>query len=214
MVRNTRRHRESIYKMNEYKKGFTLIELLVVISIMGTLASIVLVSINSARAKGRDAYRVGSLKSFSTALELFYDSHQRFPCFEEPCTASGGFGFWNFRYAPMNADGTCGAEYSDGSGDLRFDNSSSVGFIEPLFQEGLITVSEWSDPLNPDLGSIYNCRYVVPGSEFNNRNIQHYLLHCNLENSSMLEAGDGGTNDTLYEIIGGGPWICVLGNYP
>ncbi len=50
--------------------GFTLIELLVVIAIIGLLASIILASLNSARAKGRDARRLADLKEIANVMAL------------------------------------------------------------------------------------------------------------------------------------------------
>lgn len=58
------------------KQGFTLIELLVVIAIIGMLAATVLVSLGTARAKGRDAKRIADLKNIELAMQLYADSNQ------------------------------------------------------------------------------------------------------------------------------------------
>ena len=57
------------------EKGFTLIELLVVIAIIGLLSSVVLSSLNSARAKGRDTTRITDFTALRTALELYASSN-------------------------------------------------------------------------------------------------------------------------------------------
>ena len=58
------------FKLNSNKKGFTLIELLVVVAIIGVLASVVLVSLADARAKGRDSKRISDMKALQTAIEM------------------------------------------------------------------------------------------------------------------------------------------------
>jgi len=57
------------------QKGFTLIELLVVIAIIGILATIVLVSLNTARQKARDTRRISDMRQVALALEMFYDDN-------------------------------------------------------------------------------------------------------------------------------------------
>lgn len=59
--------------------GFTLIELLVVIAIIGILASVVLSSLNSARASARDIARVSLFKNIQTSLELYRNANGSYP---------------------------------------------------------------------------------------------------------------------------------------
>jgi prepilin-type N-terminal cleavage/methylation domain-containing protein len=59
--------------------GFTLIELLVVIAIIGLLASVVLLSLNSARQKSRDAKRVSDVRQIASAMELYFNDYNGYP---------------------------------------------------------------------------------------------------------------------------------------
>lgn len=58
--------------MKKFTKGFTLIELLVVIAVIGILSSIVLVSLNSARGKGKNAKAQTEMRGLKTVLETGY----------------------------------------------------------------------------------------------------------------------------------------------
>lgn len=57
------------------RRGFTLIELLVVIAIIGILASVVLASLNSARAKGADAAIKSTVNNARAQAEMYADSN-------------------------------------------------------------------------------------------------------------------------------------------
>lgn len=76
-----------------HKRGFTLIELLVVISIISLLSSIVLASLNVARAKARDAVRLTDMRTIRTALELYYDNHRKYPDTVGTLTGPCGIGW-------------------------------------------------------------------------------------------------------------------------
>ena len=61
--------------MKTSNKGFTLIELLVVIAIIGILSTIVLVAVNTARAKGDDAAVKEDLHGIRSQAEILNDNN-------------------------------------------------------------------------------------------------------------------------------------------
>lgn len=72
-------------KKTRLARGFTLIELLVVISIIGMLASVVLVSLQGARNKAKDTKLILELKELQKAMELYKLDNGRYP----------GDGYWH-----------------------------------------------------------------------------------------------------------------------
>ncbi len=72
-------------KNTKLARGFTLIELLVVVSIIGMLASVVLVSLQGARSKAKDTKLILEIKELQKALELYKLDNGRYP----------GDGYWH-----------------------------------------------------------------------------------------------------------------------
>lgn len=86
-------------------KGFTLIELLVVIAIIGILATIVTVSLNTARSKARDARRVSDIRQVQLALQMYYDAIGSYPAALSTMVPT------YISVAPVDPDGTSAYQY-------------------------------------------------------------------------------------------------------
>src|SRR6185503_10968405 len=104
------------------KSGFTLIEILMVISIIGFLASLMLVSFNNARLRARDAKRVAETRNILVALINFYNDKGRFPCHEFSSSSSPSGPDLNF-LTPLWQQG-----YLAGRPDDPFAGSASYAF--------------------------------------------------------------------------------------
>lgn len=113
------------------KQGFTLIELLVVIAIIGLLATIVLISLNTAREKARDAKRLSDMHQIQLALALYHDENGTYP-------------------GPVSSWGEGGCSWDSSGRDTDGDGKY---WIEPLSDQGFISTVPL-DPLNTgDCGS-------------------------------------------------------------
>lgn len=110
--------------INSRKKGFTLIELLVVVSIIGLLSSVVLTSLNSARAKARNVKRNADIIQLTNAINLAFDANGTWPdngaswaCLSTTCTSSSAVAAVDAAIAPyiqksVDPAGTAGYIYS------------------------------------------------------------------------------------------------------
>ena len=145
------------------QKGFTLIELLVVISIIGLLATIVLVSVNAARGKARDARRKADLHQLQLGLEMYYGKDDVYPT-ETHCDSSAG---------------SCGSHCTACVLGNNWDEGpSSSGIYQKLVPNYMSTLP--IDPINNvDKGYIYT---------YEPRNYREdYCLSAKLESGGYLD---------------------------
>ncbi len=163
--------------MHKFKqKGFTMIELLVVISIIGLLASIVLVSFPGAMKSARDARRKSDISQIKTALEVYYEVHGVYPL-------SGGA-----MYPNSGWDNTNDWSWTDFEDDVF---ASKRDWLSNLLAM-VVAPPQYRarDPLNSATGWAGTGAYVYnyySRSANPNCNQQWYMLVYNVENKHDLE---------------------------
>jgi prepilin-type N-terminal cleavage/methylation domain-containing protein len=138
-------------------KGFTLIELLVVISIIGLLTSVILVSLNTAREKARNARSISQLQQYQKAFEIYRSTYGEYP--RTNTSASGAWACLGTGYA----GGNCwSAPYSE--------NPTFNALIEPYIDTsaipGAITDPSYQGTLYRHLrsGDGYNIITILEGA--------------------------------------------------
>jgi prepilin-type N-terminal cleavage/methylation domain-containing protein len=132
--------KKSSQNCSNLQTGFTLIELLIVIAIIGVLASTIILAINNARLRGRDAKRAGDVRQMVTAFEQYRIAHGVYPTgsssvaslgtgvvLDDPLALNGVVEAFVPGYAPIiptaptPADGACGSTPGRGNNNYWYD---------------------------------------------------------------------------------------------
>ncbi|MES2315266.1 MAG: DUF1653 domain-containing protein [Patescibacteria group bacterium] len=174
---------QKVPRFKLYKKGFTLIELLVVVAIIGVLASVVMVALNTSRAKARDSHRTQDLKSIQLAMELYYDDHGFYPII----TVNPGI------LGPSWQGGSALSSVQPGWDDLTATLGPYIRLPSPSGGNPYIYQSTGTATVCVSNGTV--SFKVYPNG---------YYLYSFFENlSDPLTANDGGVLPTGYEVFGG-----------
>lgn len=200
------RHKiRSVSMIPKQKKlfGFTLIELLAVIATIGILSTLLIIFLNGAKAKARDAKRLHDFYQLRLAMEMYYDDYNDYP--------RPGF----------SGVGGTGKMVSTANYYICFLLNQWDSGLGVILQEYMPTIPYPPSAPGPDAtnciwppglylhyfyisyeaGDAINCPDRIGCIEFTG--IGGYRLLTTLESNDNHAKNDGGCYENFYEIIGG-----------
>lgn len=153
------------------KRGFTLIELMVAIAILGIVSTIGLIAYSKSQAIARDSRRKQDLRAIQTALELYYQKNNHYPCVGQAPQTSANGGVW----IVDNASGGVGCGGSGGSSPIL-----DTSYINQVPIDPRNTNAAWDDTNQSVTEYYYN--NSIAGGNCPTQQGQYYILATHLEN--------------------------------
>ena len=160
-------------------RGFTLIELLVVVAIIGLLASIVLVSLNSARLKAKDTKIIADANQIRDLMEAEYSSTGNY-------TNVKNGGNWN---ACTGATGAYAAQVNEACADIM-SNETTCPKTWPVN----MPLCEYFMTVVPDSPDKYSIDVALPGASASAGVGMYYCVGSSGRNSVSAALANGWTD--------------------
>ena len=132
--------KKRFHKLKKFFRGFTIVELIVVISIIGTLASIILVSVSSYIGKSKDSRIKAEISEISKGATMYYSNNFTYEGYEDTLSSFDAVQPGS-EYTPLiSPDGTQAAFYAKlATSDAYWcvDSTGSVMQLENEPDEGV-----------------------------------------------------------------------------
>ena len=180
-------------KTRNIQNGFTLIELLVVISVIGLVAIVIFIPLQSSRLKAQDDRVIEDVQAIAKAAELYFADNQKYP----ELTTDNHYPDWS--------------EASNGNIPSFTQWDELQNLLKPYIKS-LRRVSGWADIVYTTGGNLHAC--IDGDTQTVDLHKGGYGLVGRLQLTNQAAINDGGIMIDYYERYGGTYELVPLNTCP